>query len=167
MSPSAGFVVQVPDVAISALDHKVFQYPPSLLQIFPNFLRQLTTSSLTKHFGQVSDINSDLIRKVIDVLLRPRNFLGGCDMMSMGRWQGVCEETLLTQKLTITLTNDLAGNGSLGMNSNAAWSGFDSRMLLTLARIAGSLSSSTRGVCRETLGLAPILAMEALIRTGL
>jgi hypothetical protein len=66
-------------------------------------------------------------------------------MMSMGRWQGDCEETSLTlpsrNRLIIALTNDLAGNGLLGMNSNAAWSGFDSRMLLTLVRIAGSLSS--------------------------
>ena len=66
-------------------------------------------------------------------------------MMSMGRWQGVCEETSLTlpsrKRLTIALTNDLAGNGLSGMNSNAALSGFDSRMVLTVARIAGSLSS--------------------------
>jgi hypothetical protein len=65
-------------------------------------------------------------------------------MMSMGRWQGVCEESSLTlpsrNRLIIALTNDLAGNGLLGMNSNAASSGFDSRMLLTLARTAGSLS---------------------------
>ena len=44
-------------------------------------------------------------------------------------------------RLTIVLTNGLAGNGLLGMNSNAAWTGFDSRMLLTLARTAGSLRS--------------------------
>ena len=44
------------------------------------------------------------------------------------------------KRLTIALTNDLAGNGLSGMKSNAAWSGFDSRMLLTLARTAGSLS---------------------------
>jgi hypothetical protein len=66
-------------------------------------------------------------------------------MMSMGRWQGVCEETSFTlpsrKRLTSALTNDLAGNGLLGMNSNAASSGFDSRMLLTLARTTGSLSS--------------------------
>jgi hypothetical protein len=64
-------------------------------------------------------------------------------MMGMGRWQ-VCEETSLTlpsrKRLTIALTNDLAGNGLSGMNSNAAWSGFDSRML-TLVRTAGGLSS--------------------------
>ena len=56
-----------------------------------------------------------------------------------------CEETSLTlssrMRLTIALTNDLAGKGVLGMNSNAAWSGFDSRIVLTLARIVGSLSS--------------------------
>jgi hypothetical protein len=66
-------------------------------------------------------------------------------MMSMGRWQGVCEETSLTlpsrKRFTIAVTNDLAGNGLFGMNCNAAWSGFDSRTLLTLVRIAGSLSS--------------------------
>ena len=54
-------------------------------------------------------------------------------------------ETSLTlpsrKRLMIALTNGLAGNGLLGMNSNATWSGFDSRMLLTLARTAGSLSS--------------------------
>ena len=56
-----------------------------------------------------------------------------------------CKETSLTlpsrMRLTIALTNDLAGKGVLGMNSNAAWSGFDSRIVLTLARIVGSLSS--------------------------
>ena len=105
----------------------------------------LTTSSLTKYYGQVGDINNDLIRKAIDVLLRLWNFLGGRDMMSMGMRQGVFEETSLTlpnrKRLIIPLTNDLAGNGLSGINSNAAWSGFDSRMLLTLERIAGSLSS--------------------------
>jgi hypothetical protein len=58
---------------------------------------------------------------------------------------GVCEETSLTlpsrKRGTIALTNDLAENGLSGTNSNAAWSGFDSRMLLILARTAGSLSS--------------------------
>ena len=44
-------------------------------------------------------------------------------------------------RLRIALTKGLAGNGLLGMNSNAAWTGFDSRMLLTLARTAGSLRS--------------------------
>ena len=125
-----------------------FQCPPSLLQIFPSFLQQLTTPNLTKYYGQVGNINNDLIRKGIDLLLRLRNFLDGWDVMSMGRWQGVCEDaeqTSLTlpsiKRLIIALTNDLAGKGLLGMNSNAVWSGFDSRMLLTLARIAGSLSS--------------------------
>ena len=59
--------------------------PPSLLQIFPSFQRQLTNSSLTKYYGQVGDINSYLIRKLIDVLLRLRNFLDIRDMMSMSR----------------------------------------------------------------------------------
>ena len=71
-------------IIVSAIDGKVFQCPPSLLQIFPSFLGQLATSSLSKYFGQMSDVNDDLIRKVIDILLRLRNFLGGCDMMSMG-----------------------------------------------------------------------------------
>jgi hypothetical protein len=66
-------------------------------------------------------------------------------MMSTVRWQGVCKETLLTlpsrKRPTIALINDLAGNGLLGMNSNAASSGFDSRTLLTLVRTAGILSS--------------------------
>ena len=65
-------------------------------------------------------------------------------MISMGS-QGVCEDTSLTlpsrKRLIIALTSDLAGNGWSGMNSNAAWSGFDSRVLLTLARTAGSLLS--------------------------
>ena len=65
--------------------------------------------------------------------------------MSMGRWQGVCEETSLTVpsrvRLTIAVTNDLAGNGLSGMIFNAASNGFDSRTLLTLARTTGSLSS--------------------------
>ena len=65
-------------------------------------------------------------------------------MMSMGS-QGVCEERSLTlpsrKKPIIALTSDLAGNGLSGMTSNAAWSGFDSRALLTLARTAGSLLS--------------------------
>ena len=39
------------------------------------------------------------------------------------------------------LRYDLAGNGLSEMNFNAALSGFDSRMLLTLARTVGSLSS--------------------------
>jgi hypothetical protein len=59
--------------------------------------------------------------------------------------QGVCEETSRTlpsrNRLIIAMTNDLAGNGLSGMNSNAAWSGFDSRTLLTLVRTTGSLSS--------------------------
>ena len=58
---------------------------------------------------------------------------------------GVCEKTSLTlpsrKRLIIALTNDLAGNGLSGMNSNVTWSGFDSRMLLTLARTVGSFSS--------------------------
>ena len=68
---------------------------------------------------------------------------------------GVCEETSLTlpnrKRLIIPLTNDLAGNGPSGMNSKAAWSGFDSRMLLTLARTAGSLRSllATFHFCRS------------------
>ena len=68
-------------------------------------------------------------------------------MISLGTrgYLGVCEEISLTlpsrMRLTIALTNDLAGNGLLGMKSNAAWSGFDSRTLLTLVRTAGSLSS--------------------------
>jgi hypothetical protein len=66
-------------------------------------------------------------------------------MMSIGRWQGVCEETSLTlpsrKRLTNAFTNDLAGKGLSGMNANAAWNGFDSRTLLTLVRTAGSLSS--------------------------
>ena len=45
------------------------------------------------------------------------------------------------KRLIIALTNDLAGNGLSGMNSNAAPIGFDSRMLLTLERITGSLLS--------------------------
>ena len=65
-------------------------------------------------------------------------------MISMGS-QGVCEDTSLTlpsrKRLIIALTKDLAGNGLSGMTSNAAWSGFDSRVLLTLARTAGSLLS--------------------------
>jgi hypothetical protein len=65
--------------------------------------------------------------------------------MSTGSWQGVCDETSLTlpsrKRLINALTNDLAGNGLLGMNSNATSSGFDSRMLLTLVRTTGSLSS--------------------------
>ena len=132
-------------INISVSDHEESNCPPSRLQIFPSFQRQLTNSRLTKYYGQVGDINSHLIRKVIDVLLRLRNFLSGCDMMSMGRWQRVCEETSLTlpnrKRLIIALTNGLAGNGLLGINSNTAWSGFDSRMLLTLTRTAGSLSS--------------------------
>ena len=66
--------------------------------------------------------------------------------MSMGRWQGVCEERSLTlpsrKRLTIALTNDLAGKGMSGMNSNATLNGSDSRTLLTFSRTAGSLSSS-------------------------
>jgi hypothetical protein len=68
-------------------------------------------------------------------------------MMSMGRWQGVCEETSLTvpsrMRLTNAFTNDLAGNGLSGMDSSNAAStrsGFDSRTLLTLLRTAGSFS---------------------------
>ena len=129
-------------VNIFSSDHKYFNCSPSLLQIFPRFQRQLSDSSLTKYYGQVSDINSHLIRKVIDVLLRLRNFLGG---WGMGRWQGVWEETSLTlpswKRLIIALTSDLAGNGLSGMQSNAAWNDFNSRMLLTLARTAGSFSS--------------------------
>ena len=64
-------------VNIFASDHRYFNYSPSLLQIFPSFQRQLTDSSLTKYDGEVGDINSHLIRKVVDVLLRLRNFLGG------------------------------------------------------------------------------------------
>jgi hypothetical protein len=63
----------------------------------------------------------------------------------MGRWQEVCEEATLTlpsrKRLTIAFTNDLAGNGLLGMNFNAASSGFDSRMLLIFKRTVGSFSS--------------------------
>jgi hypothetical protein len=66
-------------------------------------------------------------------------------MMSMGRWQGVCEETSLTlpsrKRLINALTNDLAGNGLSGMNANAALNEFDSSTLLTLLRTAGSLRS--------------------------
>jgi hypothetical protein len=73
-------------------------------------------------------------------------------MMSMGRWQGVCEETSLTlpsrKRLISASTNDLAGNGLSGMISNTASSSFDSRALLTLVktvltflRTAGSFSS--------------------------
>ena len=60
MCPFANFIDQV----------------PSRLQIFPRFLRQLT-SSLTKYFGQVIDIINDLNRKATDILLRLRNFLDG------------------------------------------------------------------------------------------
>ena len=64
-------------------------------------------------------------------------------MMSMSRWQAYPRRqshTLPSRKrLTIALTNDLAGNGLLGMKSNAASNGFDSRILLTLSRTAGSL----------------------------
>ena len=62
-------------------------------------------------------------------------------MMNLGRSQVDKSLTLPSQKrMIIVLTNDLPGNGLSGMNSNATSSGFDSRMLLTLARIAGSLS---------------------------
>ena len=52
---------------------------PSLFQIFPRFLRQLTSSlaTLAKYFGQVINIINDFNRKAIDVLFRLRNFLGG------------------------------------------------------------------------------------------
>ena len=51
--------------------------PPRLLQIVPSFQRQLTDSSLTKYDGEVGDIDSHLIRKLIDVLFRLGDFLGG------------------------------------------------------------------------------------------
>ena len=63
--------------------------------------------------------------------------------MSMGRQVSARRQSLTLpsrKRLTIVLTNPLAGNGVSGMHSNAAWTGFDSRMLLTLARTAGSLS---------------------------
>ena len=132
-------------VNIFASGHKDFNCPPSRLQILPSFQRQLTNSSLAKYYGQVGDINSHLIWKLIDVLLRLRNFLGGWEIMSIGRWQGVYEETSLTlpswKRLIIALTSDLAGKGLSGMHSNAAWNDFNSRMLLTLPRTARSLSS--------------------------
>ena len=79
MTPFTNFVDQVPDNEWPSSLSRIINYsncPPSLLQIFPSFLRQLTTSGLTKHFGQVRDINNHLIRKLIDVLLRLRDFLG-------------------------------------------------------------------------------------------
>ena len=115
----------------------------SLLQIFPSLLRPLTTANLANYYGQIGDINNHLFRKVIDILLCLRKFLGGWDMMS--RWQGVWEETSLRlprwKRLIIALVIELAGNGLSGMNSNAALSGFNSWMLLTLAKTVGSLSS--------------------------
>ena len=57
---------------INVIDHL-----PNRLQIFTRFLRQPTSIILTKYFGQVIDILNDLNRKVIDVLLRLRNFLSG------------------------------------------------------------------------------------------
>ena len=83
-------------VNIFASDHRYFNYSPSLLQIFPSFQRQLTDSSLTKYDGEVGDIDSHLIRKLINVLFLLGNFLGGGKRMSTGRWQRVYEETLLT-----------------------------------------------------------------------
>ena len=78
MGPFTDLVDQVPKYDLkSELDRKVSNCPPSLLQIIPSFQRQLINSSLTKYYGQVGDINSHLIRKVIDVLLRLKNFLGG------------------------------------------------------------------------------------------
>ena len=67
--------------------------------------------------------------------------------MSMFVWfRGVYEGTSLTlpskKRLIIALTSDLAGKGLSGMTSNAAWSGFDSRALLTLERTVGSLLCS-------------------------
>ena len=66
-------------------------------------------------------------------------------MLSCCRCQEICKETRLTlpsrKRWTIALTKDLAGKGLLGMKSNATSSVFDSNMLLTLARTAGSLSS--------------------------
>ena len=62
---------------------QIFPNFPFQLQIFPTFLCQLiavsltAAASLTKYFGQVSDIIDDLYRKVTDVLFRDRNFLGG------------------------------------------------------------------------------------------
>ena len=49
---------------------------PSRFQIFPRFLRQLT-SSFTEYFGQMIDIIDDLNRKATDVLLCLRDFLSG------------------------------------------------------------------------------------------
>ena len=144
MGPFANFIDEVPEYNYHLRQiTKISDCLPSRLQIFPSFLRQPTTSSFTKYFRKVSDINNYLVRKVIDILLRLRNFLGGWHMMNFCRCQGV-EETLTLpsrKRWTIALTKDLAGKGVLGMNSNATSSVFDSKTLLTLARTTGSLSS--------------------------
>jgi hypothetical protein len=80
MGPFAYFVDQVPEYDLLSSVHRITKFSncsPSRLQIIPSFLRQLTAAGLTKYYSQVGNINNDLIRKIIDVLLRLRNFLGG------------------------------------------------------------------------------------------